>query len=315
MPRIGTNLLDCVFYLYQSKEDARNGDSTGGCGFLFPLAYDPECPVEGIHLYAVTNAHLVNLDPSFPIIRLRRRDGQVNIIDTEGEGGPWIRHPNGDDIAVCLLQLDSSDALRLITPKWHKRPRPDNPGVDENGEILGRDVVMVGRLIGHDGKETNVPVLRFGNVSALPVEPIQHPGLHIKQESFLVEMRSLSGFSGAPVFVLPDPWNQMVVDPFKEKMVQWRVTDASPYSPRPILDVRDVTLLGINWCHLDSRLEKLVNKAGEPTEDDSLYVKSSSGMAGVVPWWKLWELFDDADVKETRKMIEDRAARDKGVSV
>jgi hypothetical protein len=304
MPRIGSNLLDCALYLYRSKQDARIGDATGGSGFLFPLSYSEDCSVEGIHVYAVTNAHLV-CQRSFPVIRLRRRDGEIVIIDTEEAGGKWILHPNGDDLAACLLHLEDTDAFRLITPPWHKRPRPEAPGIDEYGEILGRDVVMVGRFIGH-GKETNIPTLRFGNVSALPVEPIEHPKFGIKQDSFLVEMRSLPGFSGSPVFVLPDPWRQMRIDPAKTKFAEWKISLEPPYSPNPILDVRDVTLLGIDWCHLDSAPRRVVDKTGKPVEDD-LYFCANSGMAGVVPWWKLWELFDDPTVESARKAIEEKA--------
>lgn len=306
MPRISSNLLDCALYLYQSKEDARNGESIGGSGFLFPLAYPDDC-VKGIHVYAVTNNHLVCQNPSFPVIRLRRRDGSVVVIDPRETGEEWTPHPNGDDLAVCLLHLEASEEFRLSTPLWHFRPLPETPGQDEFGEILGREAVMIGRFIGHDGKETNIPALRFGNVSALPVEPIEHQRFGIKQESFIVEMRSLSGFSGSPVFILPDPWKQMRVDPIRTKLVEWKASLDSPYKPNPIMDVRNMTLLGVNWCHLDSPPQRIVNRDGEPVED--LYTRLNSGMAGVVPWWKLWELFDDPSTKSVRKAIEDKAQK------
>lgn len=314
MPRISSTLLDCAIYLYQNKQDAVIGENVGGSGFLFPMAYsidntpDPtDPPVGGVHVYAVTNAHLV-CPLSFPVIRLRRSNGAAVIKDTRETGNQWIRHPNGDDLAICLLQLDDPAAFHVSTPRYHLRPRPEQPWLDEHGEILGRDVVMVGRFIGHDGKETNIPALRFGNVAALPVEPILHP-TGIKQESFLVEMHSLPGFSGSPVFVLPDPWRQMQIDPAMAKFVEWKITLESPYLPKPVVDARDVTLLGVNWGHIESPLKRIVNKSGEPIEDE-FYFSGNSGMAGVVPWWKLWELFDDSDVESARKEIEQKAQED-----
>lgn len=305
MPRISSNLLDCALYLYQSEDDAKEGRNVGGSGFLFPLAYSEDCAVQGTHTYAVTNAHVVCLPSSAPVIRIRRRDGTPVIIDPGVNA--WIRHPNLDDLAVCPLRLDSLEEFRLSTPSWHLRPPTDTPWLDEFGEILGREVVMVGRFIGHDGKETNIPALRFGNVSALPVEPIRHPTFGTKQESFLVEMRSLSGYSGSPVFILPDTWKQMQVDFALEKMVKWKATRESPYYSKPIMGVRDMTLLGVDWCHLDSQLQPVVDK--DSNSIPGHFVIPNSGMAGVVPWWKLWELFDDPSLKSARKAIEDEAQK------
>jgi hypothetical protein len=59
---------------------------------------------------------------------------------------------------------------------------------------------MVGRYIEHEGKFKNLPVVRFGNIAMMPSEHIlQWEREDHLQESFLVDMRSISGFSGSPV--------------------------------------------------------------------------------------------------------------------
>ena len=302
MPRISSALLDCVVYLYESEVDARNGERTGGSGLLFPLAYPPECSVKGTHVYAVANAHVACHVAR--VIRLTRRDGTAVIVDP-GRGA-WVRHPNGDDVAVCLLRLDDSDAYRLSTPPWHYKPETQRFD-DPFGDFLGRDVVMVGRLIGHDGKERNSPTLRFGNVVASHIEPLYHKLFGLNQESFLVEMRSIPGYSGSPVFVLPDPWEQFEVDPLKRKLADWGFYKGDVHRPRPIRGPRDLTLLGLTWCHLEPQPVPVVGKRGEELPGNELYVRLHSGMTGVVPWWKVWELFNDPEQKAIRKRTEDEA--------
>lgn len=69
----------------------------------------------------------------------------------------------------------------------------------------GDDVARLGRFITHDGRQRNKPLARFGNIAMMHdnAEPIEiAPGRH--QVGLLVECRSLSAFSGSPVFVYPD---------------------------------------------------------------------------------------------------------------
>ena len=64
----------------------------------------------------------------------------------------------------------------------------------------GEEVVMLGRFLGYDGTEENKPVARFGNLAMAPTVPIKHPW-GFTQPSFLIECRSVSGYSGSPVFI------------------------------------------------------------------------------------------------------------------
>jgi len=65
----------------------------------------------------------------------------------------------------------------------------------------GDDIFMVGRFITFDGKQRNTPVVRFGQISMLPAEPVEVDGGRAQEEVFLVECRSIGGLSGSPVFV------------------------------------------------------------------------------------------------------------------
>jgi len=69
----------------------------------------------------------------------------------------------------------------------------------------GDDTFTVGRFIGHDGKESNLPVVRFGNIAMLPQQPLELEHLG-PQNVFLIESRIMPGYSGSPVFLNIPPW-------------------------------------------------------------------------------------------------------------
>jgi hypothetical protein len=47
---------------------------------------------------------------------------------------------------------------------------------------------MVGRFINHEGKQRNLPALRYGNIAMMPLEPIIQQETGITQESFFVKI-------------------------------------------------------------------------------------------------------------------------------
>jgi hypothetical protein len=66
------------------------------------------------------------------------------------------------------------------------------------GVGLGDDVFVAGLFSRRMGKARNIPIVRVGNIAALPEEPIETAmGL---QEAYLIELLSIGGLSGSPVF-------------------------------------------------------------------------------------------------------------------
>src|SRR5436305_6175960 len=103
MPRIRDEILDSVFYLYPSIEAAQSGESAGGTGFLvgIPSVTQPEA---WIHIYAVTNSHVVREGKS-PFIRFNTIQGGAGIWHLKGM--EWRHHPDADDVAACLIPFIS----------------------------------------------------------------------------------------------------------------------------------------------------------------------------------------------------------------
>jgi hypothetical protein len=109
LPRISDQLLECVIYLCPSAESAEAGEIYGGSGFLVSV---PSENHEGWDiLYAVTNSHVIR-EARSPIIRLNTQDGAKDTLPLGQDD--WVHHQDGDDIAVCELDI-YNDTYRFLS--------------------------------------------------------------------------------------------------------------------------------------------------------------------------------------------------------
>lgn len=196
----------------------------------------------------------------------------------------WIGHPNGDDIAVLPIGI-KTDVWKFNFFASDKTVA--NANFFKKYDIgVGDEVFMTGRFINHEGKQKNIPSVRFGNISMMPDEPVYNRFTKVDQESYLVEMRSIPGYSGSPVIVYTNPfW----IRPNKDD-IDW--TDLE--FPQK--------LLGIDWGHLI--MEKDVLEEDGAENKDGLKVNLDTNMAMVVPIYKLEEMLEDKELVEMRKQTD-----------
>jgi hypothetical protein len=152
MPRISDVYTHNAIYIYANLEDAQQGRAFGGSGFLVHVAF--ESNNDRGQIYAVTNRHVVLSTPS-PVIRLNRIDDSVGGFLTKQED--WTLHPAGDDIAVLPLKLQS-DQFKFMSIGLERFVTPQLIADEDIG--IGDDTVMVGRFVGHDGRQRNTPAVR-----------------------------------------------------------------------------------------------------------------------------------------------------------
>lgn len=191
MPRIPDPYLHCVVYLYGSEVDAENGVHAGGSGFLVGVLSEG-LDIEMVFLYVITNKHVAQKST---VIRMNTKDGQITIMLTKRSD--WVFHPDGDDLAAIVISFDPNE-FRFF---YIDRATFLSKKIVETFAIgPGDDTFMVGRFINHEGTQQNLPSVRFGNIAQMPIEPIKQDTGFL-QESFLVETRSVGGYSGSPVFV------------------------------------------------------------------------------------------------------------------
>jgi len=213
-------------------------------------------------LYVVTAAHVVVL--GCPVVRMSTQDGETRVLDLPSDA--WHVHPDGDDVAVCPVGPAADHGRIAFVPEPFLLSEADFvEQVDPGSKIF-----FVGRFMGHDGKQRNAPTVRFGNLAIAEVVPVRSEESGLSQESILVEMRSLPGYSGSPVFVY-------------NPVEMFRLKDGA-YLPAPN-GLENVSLLGVDWSHLSSR-EPVRQRDGNRHAED-YFVKLNSGMAAVVPAWKL----------------------------
>jgi hypothetical protein len=293
MPRISEGILDCAVYLYRSEMDAREGESAGGSGFLVGVPYGASDQTEAVnlfrsdsdrslaHLYAVTNCHVI--EHGYPVIRLNTKEGKTKVITRRYKD--WTRIRDGDDLAFTSVDLDSEvhQFRSISTDIFITKERESSFSVG-----LGDDTIMVGRFLNRRDKQSNLPVVRFGHISA-PAPEFIDQGLkrrRYQQESFLVESHSVSGFSGSPVFVdIPDARRSI-----------GSIPEAMRFGTSVVLEGRSSEssyfLLGVDWGHI------------------------APGMAGVIPAWRLLDLlFVDKDVVDMRKAKEEAESKRGGATL
>jgi hypothetical protein len=290
MPRIHDAYLDCVLYLYASEADAEVGAKSGGSGFLVGIK-TTDLPRDFVFLYAVTNKHVI--EGGSTVLRMKTKDGINAIFPTDERG--WSVHQDGDDLAACLLSFDPR-AFRF-SYVW----RTDF--IDEaiiGGMKIGPgdDVFVVGRFINHEGRQQNLPTARFGCVAQMPSEPIKQDTA-FEQESFLVEARSIGGYSGSPVFVYIPVASQ------REGVEDW-------VSAFKVLQSHGPWLLGVDWGYIND-WEPVRDATGQPVNPanpKATQVRMNTGMMAVVPAWKLAKLLDEGSLAEERKMLIEQARKD-----
>jgi hypothetical protein len=277
LKRSRATLLNSVFYLYPSIEEADEGVAAGGTGFFISVPL-PNHPEHGM-VYAVTNDHVIHEGKS-TVIRLNTVSGEKDTIPLSIN--QWRSHPAGDDLAVAqilimshLHQYQHTPTTMLVTPEIMK-----------NLDIgVGDEVYMLGRFALHEGKEQNKPVVRSGLISLMPdsEEKIDFKDGRPAQEAFLVEMRSLSGFSGSPViFDVPLQPREIIERERKITPDGWNLS-VGPW------------ILGIDCGSLRWR-EKVYNVERQRGEvfynKTDLVAESHSGFSAVIPAWKLNELLN-----------------------
>ena len=69
---------------------------------------------------------------------------------------------------------------------------------------IGTQLFFVGLFKKHSPESKNIPILRVGNIAAMPDVTVKtEMGL---SSVYLVESRSIGGLSGSPVFTYKEPW-------------------------------------------------------------------------------------------------------------
>lgn len=312
VPRIPEEYLDCAVYLYRSTHAAKSGHRSGGCGFLLAVEGDAREPLEPlweekywyrkrsgpVFQYVATCRHVAE---QYPVARLNRKGRSGS------EGIPldgWVFHEKSD-LAVAPLEIDESDyevasvSYEMLLP----RPTWQDPAHWMFGG-LGDDIFIVSRFIKHDGKQTNWPAVRFGNISVMPREdePIFINKKVGKQVAYLTEVRTVPGASGSPVFLHIPGWELRESPKGTRARDEWELTQEQRiyHGGEEIPTPPVIKLVGIAGGFLFGPDEQVVYAAGTTPRDSDLRINRNAGMEWCVPSWKLLELLRRPELMKLR---------------
>jgi len=281
--RIRQDLLNSTIYLYEDEKAARAGKQAGASGFLFGQRM-PDPHSQTVTMWAVTNAHVIR-DGGWTI-RLNGKGNDIEVIDTTEPEWFFAEH---DDLAVRPIALSHDiHIFNFIRDDWLLTEEDYRA----YGIGPGDSCFVVGRFINHDGIQRNTPTARFGQLAQAPNEMVEVGGF--RQESFLVEVRSIGGYSGSPVFLHLDP-------AYRREIGVGTDSHGRQYGPGAF--TTDMWLLGVDWCMVPT-WERVCDNQGVELANESM-VPANSGMMGVIPAWKLRALMDSEPVAQRRKTIED----------
>jgi hypothetical protein len=173
---------------------------------------------------------------------------------------------NAPDDAVDLAALPIQLPTEVLVTHYGESTFVTDEKVADYGIGIGDEIAMAGLFHQREGAERNIPILRSGIISAMPDEAlVDKQGRPF--DSYLVEVRSIGGLSGSPVFVILPPTRPLVEG----------ITTPVPGS---------FHLLGIVRGHWSQ--DALVSFNGKPTFLD--IEQFNAGIASVTPMQQVAEL-------------------------
>lgn len=197
--RVPDEIRDCVVFIEIYKLGISMGISTG---------FYVNVPVGDRNLscnYVVTAKHcLESKDGVLPddiVIRLNSTNGERKDIHTDPND--WVRDLTSD-VACLLIPVDASThQIRVLPTSMFATQEV----LDERQVGAGDEVFVTGLLVFHPGKTRNMPVVRLGCIAGMPQDPVR---LSTGEDVVaLVEVRSLGGLSGSPVYVHFPFWRDL----------------------------------------------------------------------------------------------------------
>ena len=124
-------------------------------------------------------------------LRLNTKDGQIRFCRTHVNG--WRVHPTDSTVDVAIHARGVPDGVDSLSIKTDMAA---TASVRERFAIgVGDEVCITGLFHPHEGKRKNIPIVRAGNIAAMPEEKV-FTERYGYIDAYLIEGRSIGGISG-----------------------------------------------------------------------------------------------------------------------
>jgi len=281
---VGEDIKKCVGFLLVDQQDidshciVRRPVATA---FFVIVPHD-----DARFCYVVTARHVVEASrrcgPLY--VRINLKAGGFEDFTTHQDH--WACHP-ATDIAVLRFDMPFNGLQTLDIKFISLSMLLTDEAVVQRRIGVGDDLFFVSLFSKHPGEKRNQPILRFGNISLMPEEPIavkMYPDSEdssLKIDAYLVEARSWGGYSGSPVFVYYPHHRELNRLPFKGSGPE---------------------LLGL--IHGHHNIEQEIESLGDI---GSARVPINAGIAVVVPAQKIIDvLMEEEFMKERKRVVDQR---------
>jgi hypothetical protein len=237
--------------------------------------------------YVVTAKHLIDEIENIHkvdnvCLRVNRAGGKAKWIKTKLKD--WLFHPTDTTVDVSILrEVITTNELDHLSYPVENMVSDESIAKHEIG--IGDDVFLAGLFLPHPGEDRNIPIVRVGNIAAMPTERVRTEFGMV--EAYLIEARSIGGLSGSPVFAYLG----------LHRMIKGQVM----HSPKGL----SFPLLGLMHAHFDIKPPD----AKKLTKDELERERINMGIAVVIPASKILEIIyhlmvkklDDDEEKELRE--------------
>ena len=243
------------------------------------------------YLHLVTAEHVVSglLSKGHEIwVRMNGKEALFN----EGPIPPdlWAYHPDSErkPTDVAIIPFQPPDDLDIKAVEIYGSF--DDSNAAGTADVLksqhigpGEEVAVIGLFRSHHGVEKAIPVVRVGHLSVMREEPV-HTSYCGYTDAYLVEVMSIGGLSGSPVFVsLP------AIRIINHK-AQYHTG-------------KQFYLLGLMHGHFD--IKNLNEDAVTDSETEALG-SINAGLGVVIPVEKIIETITQPELSEMRRKIAER---------
>jgi hypothetical protein len=195
--RVPEEILDSVVFLVTKEPQEEDCDKE--CrGTAFFVSVRSEANKDWGYAYLVTAKHNITEAKKHGLelyVRLNTKNGKSEDIRIDDD---WT-YPADPSVDLAILKFSPG------RPYWYRPLAPqmqaDEERLKDLGVGIGDEIVISGLFTRRTGKEKNLPIVRFGNIAAMPGEPLVDSKTGFPYQAYLVEVRSFGGLSGSPVFV------------------------------------------------------------------------------------------------------------------
>jgi hypothetical protein len=196
----------------------------------------------------------------------------------------WHYHPDhADTVDACVAWFGIEEG---IDQKYYPLESTVTKTLIGESQIgPGEEVFVTGLFLHHFGNERSIPIVRIGNIAAMPEEKIKTKlGF---MDAYLIESRSTSGLSGSPVFA------HLGLVRYRDGQITYANQQAGVSY-----------LMGLIHGHFRRGDDGDVDEATEEGQESRI----NAGIAIVVPIWKIQEIIEQPSMRSEEDAL--LAARD-----